>query len=221
MRRVQIFCIGASSIYGVGGTKGGWVELLKADLHQKMYGPNGIGEMHEVYNLAVPGAVVKDLVERTKIELKTMSKPGRLTFSIVQIGANNAKAIDEPDNFVSTPEEYRQEATDFLELVKKSSDAVLCLGMRPMDQTKVMPIVKDKEKHRKVYFPNDRIATFEKILGVTAASLGIQFIPLFDELLNADADGKLGWQDGIHPNDAGYEWLYKKIKPVVMRTLEL
>lgn len=212
MKRLQIVCTGASSVYGVGGTRGGWVEMLKEDLHQKMYGPEGIGEMHEVYNLAVPGAVIADLAERTVVELKTIRKPGRTLVTVAQLGANNAKAVGTPDNFVSTPEQYEQEATAILRTIKELSDDVICLGMRPMDQAKVMPLLKDKEKGTKVYFPNDRIALFEKSLAKVAKSLDITFIPLFDETLQDDPDGKRRWVDGIHPNDEGYRQMYLKIK---------
>jgi lysophospholipase L1-like esterase len=221
MKRVQVFCIGASTLYGVGSTKGGLPDLLKQELHSSMYGSADLGETHEVYNLAVPGAVIGDLAERCQLELKTISKPGRLKLVIVQLGANNAKAIDRPDNYVSTPEEYRQEAFDFLSVLKKLSDVIVCMGLRPMDQAKVMPIVKDKEKNRAVYFPNERLAQFEKILGEVTESLGIKFIPMFEELAKKDPEYKLGWRDGIHPNDAGHRFMYEKVRPMIMELLGL
>ena len=35
---IQIFFIGSSSIYGVGGESGGYADIVKQSLHKKMYG---------------------------------------------------------------------------------------------------------------------------------------------------------------------------------------
>ena len=213
--RLQIFCIGASTTYGVGGSKGGWPDLIKQRLHQKMYGSDLLGEMHEVYNLGVPGATIGDMLERVEVILRTSRKPGRKVITVLQGGANNAKAIDSPENFVSTPEEYKKEVLELLKIAQTASDEVICLGLCPMDQSKVMPIIKDKEKNKKVYFPNDRIAQFEKVLGGVASSLGIMFLPLFDEAEAANWSKKYQFQGGIHPNDLGHEWLFQKVWPQI------
>lgn len=178
-----------------------------------MYGSDLLGELHEVYNLGVPGATIGDMLERVEVILKTSQKPGRKTISVLQGGANNAKAIDDPDNYVSTPEEYKKEVIEIFKIVQDASDKVICMGLCPMDQSKVMPIIKDREKNKKVYFPNDRIAHFEKILGETANSLGIEFLPLFDEAEEAGWIKKYQFRDGIHPNDQGHEWLLQKVWP--------
>lgn len=208
-------------MYGVGSSYGGWVDLFKRDLHQKMYGSENLGEMHEIYNLAVPGAVISDLAKRCTVELQTIRKPERQLIAIVQLGANNAKAVGRPNNFTSTPEQYEKEATAFLQRICELCDDVICLGMRPMDQQKVMPIYKDKEKGGKVYFPNDRIAKFEKIIDKVARKFDIKFVPLFEEALQSDPNAKLLWNDGIHPNDEGHRLLYEKVKQSVNDLVKL
>lgn len=221
MNRYQIFCIGASSIYGVGGTKGSWADLLKAEIHALQYGPEGIGQVHEVYNLAVPGRTIADSRQRTEVELKTMTKPGRKVISIVQFGGNNALAIDSPDNYVSTPEEYRTEMKEMLVLIKSLSNQVICLGSTPCDESKTTPIVKDLEKNTKVYMSNERKRLFESINDEVASELGMTFIPLFDSAQKKDWTETFQFSDGIHPNDSGYEWIYQHIKPYVFKRLGL
>lgn len=221
MQRAQIFCIGASSIYGVGGTKGSWADLLKLEIHNLQYNKGGIGQVHEVYNLAVPGARIKDCNAKTEVELKVMSKPGRKIISIIQIMGNNALAIGSPDNFESSPEEYRQEMRQFLIMAKKFSDHVICLGATPVDESKTMPIIKDSEKNSKVYMSNERRMLFEPIIGELAEELGLEFLPLHNESLLAGWAQNFQYEDGIHPNDAGYVWIYEQIKPKLMPLLGL
>lgn len=48
----QIFILGSSNAYGVGGKDGGWADILKQYLHNKMYGKYGIGEKHELFNFS-------------------------------------------------------------------------------------------------------------------------------------------------------------------------
>jgi lysophospholipase L1-like esterase len=212
--RAQIICIGASTLHGVGGTKGGWPDFLKTDIHQKQYGSDGIGQVHEVHSLGVPAATIEDMSERTKVCLRTMRKPKMKVIALVQGGANNAKAIGRPDNFVSTPAEYKQNVTDFLSSIKQLSDKTVCIGMLPMNPDKVMP-----EKDSKVYFSNERIKELESILGEVAHSLGIKFIPLFNKAMTVNWIEKYQYQDGIHPNDKGYQWTYGIIKPEVDKLL--
>lgn len=210
MQRFQIFCIGASTTYGVGGSKGGWADLLKQKLHQKMFGSNPTGEKHEIYNLGVPGATIGNMVERTEVSLRTIKKIDRKSISIVQGGANNALAVERPDNFVSTTEEYRKELIDFFSVVKNLSDEVVCLGSVPMDESKTTPIIKDLERGKTAYFFNKRIEQFEKVLQETVEGLGIIFVPLFNEATSIGWVPDYQFKDGIHGNDKGHAWLCDK-----------
>ena len=219
--KVQIACLGASTVYGVGGTKGGWPELLKYELHQKMYVPDGIGEYYEVYNFGIPGSTLSGLHDQTETNLKSIRKRGRQFISIFHGGANNALAIGSRDNFVSTPEKFRHEVTSYLEMVQSLSDHVLCLGMMPMNQNKVMPKIKNDEAQTKIYFSNERIKEFETIIGEVAQSLKITFIALFDEGMSLGWSESYQYDDGIHPNDQGHAWLYQKVKAKLQKIVEL
>lgn len=213
MKRAQIVCIGASTTYGVGGSIGGWADVLKQDLHSKMYGGNPQGEVHEVYNLGVPGATVAQQQERTKVFLETAHKPDRQLIAIFQGGANNAKSVGEPESFVSTPEEYEAELRQLLGMLTNTCDQVICLGLLPMNQDKVMPIVKDNETKTRTYFPNDRIKLFEGVFQKVAAEMSAVFMPLFADAEAAGWVENLQFQDGIHPNDKGHQWIYDRLRP--------
>jgi lysophospholipase L1-like esterase len=219
MKRAQIVCIGASSLYGVGGTKGSWADLYKQDLHLRQYKENGEGQVHEIYNLGIPGATIENFLKRIEIDLVSTRKPGRKLITVIQIGGNNTMAIDEPDNYITSPEEFRELSKKFLQKVKGHSDEVLWVGLNLMDQNKVMPIEKDLEKNRKVYFPNERKVIFDKIAQNVCKELGIKHVSLIDKQQKINWIEKYQYEDGIHPNDVGYKWMYEIIKPEIDKLL--
>jgi lysophospholipase L1-like esterase len=176
-----IICIGASSLYGVGGTKGSWADLYKQNLHLKQYGDNGGGQVHEIYNLGIPGATIENFLKRVEIDLISTRKPGRKLVTVIQIGGNNTMAIDEPENYTTSPEKFKHLVKVILQIAKKYSDELLWVGLNLMDERKVMPIEKDLEKNRKVYFPNERRIAFDKIAQETCRELNVKHINLIEE----------------------------------------
>lgn len=104
----QYFIVGGSTVYGVGGDDGGWADMLKRHFHKKMYGPNGIGEKIEVYNFSKSGVTTQFLLDTYPEQIKHYGRDDEIT-TIVSVGMNNAKAVGEPSNFVSTLYEYEEQ----------------------------------------------------------------------------------------------------------------
>src|SRR4051812_47605193 len=104
----QVFILGSSMVYGVGGSHGGWADLVKQHLHQKMYGEDGVGEEYEVYNFGKSGATIDFVKDTFGSQLEAYGRRQK-TIILLAVGGNNTKAEEEPDNFVSTHEEYEQE----------------------------------------------------------------------------------------------------------------
>ena len=103
----QILIFGASTPYGVGGSNGGWPDLLKQKLHEQMYLKKELViEKHEVYNLCVPGATISDIETRFSVEVESYSKPGRDLVIAIMLGGNDAKAKNKPNDFVNTPQNF-------------------------------------------------------------------------------------------------------------------
>jgi len=96
----QVFILGSSSTYGVGGENGGWADLLKQSLHSDMFSSGGVGEKYEVYNFAKSGAPRSFVKETSKEQFKNYKRSGK-TIVVVSVGGNNSKAEDKPDNYVS------------------------------------------------------------------------------------------------------------------------
>lgn len=134
----QIFILGSSSVYGVGAEQAGWADLIKQKFHHHMYGPNGVGEMFEVYNFSKSGATV-EFVQASFPQLRTLYGRSGSMISIVSVGGNNAKAVGTPDNYVSTVEEYIQQMSTLLDQLQVESDHIIAVGGGYYDESKTNP----------------------------------------------------------------------------------
>jgi lysophospholipase L1-like esterase len=209
----NIVIIGASITHGVGGTQGGWSDMVKRTIHQKLYAPNGPGEICEVYELGIPGQSAKDILERFEAEVRPRlgQRDSDSNCIVLSVGTNDAKAVDRPDNYVATLEEYAEHIRAILTLAKKYAITVLGLGLTPVNESKTNP------KHNpltgsKSYFDNNRLRQFELTFQEECQREGAEFVPLY-------ASSPQGWgkefiiADGIHPNQAGHEWIFEQIWP--------
>jgi lysophospholipase L1-like esterase len=205
---IQIFIVGSSTAYGVGGISGGWADRLKRSFHEKMYGANGLGEKIEVFNFAKSGATVEFVVETFPTHLKQYGRHGQ-RIVIVSVGGNDAKAVDTPDNFASTVEDFQQKMAALLTDLKAQVDQVIAVGYHPYDETKTLPKASPFSKSCS-YFWNARTEKFSQALRQTCAQLGIKLIePPFSQ---EEWVEKYASSDGLHPNDAGHEALFELIK---------
>jgi len=203
----QIFIFGSSSTYGVGGTKGGWAGLLKEKLHTKMYGEGGVGEALEVFNFGKSGATI-DLVQDTyKKQLEIYGRDAEKII-LLNVGGNNAKAINEPDNYVSEPEDYRKEIHSLLSNMKQDVSYVFFVEGGHYEEAKVYP--KQSPFSNSVsYFSNARKQLFSQATKNVCNELGVTYIPV--EVSEEEWIEKYAYKDGLHSNDAGYEYIFKNI----------
>lgn len=212
----QIVCIGASTLYGIGGSRGGWPDLLKLHLHEQQFADGRFEPKHQVFNYGISGATIAQIAERLTIELTSTRKSGRHTLAILHLGANDALASPGPTDYITTLPDYQQRVSALIRQAKDLSDDLLVLGVTPMDESKTTPYHSDPTgvtaaTKPGVYFTNDRIHALERCQQQVCAELNITFLPLFD------AATKLGWvqnylaADGCHPNDAGHDWLFDQV----------
>lgn len=208
----QIFIVGSSSTYGVGGENGGWADLLKQKLHKKMYGKGGIGEKYEIYNFGKSGATI-DFVMKTFPQQLEQYGRGKKTITIVSVGGNNAKAEDEPKNYVSTLKEYTDSMSDLLNLLASQSTHVIAVGGGYYDESKTNPKI-NPFTGGKSFFTNVRRQEFQAQLKKLCIERKITFIET--GISESEWKEKYIYDDGLHPGALGHELISEK----VMKELE-
>jgi len=211
----QIFILGSSSVYGVGAENGGWADLIKQSLHQKMYGENGVGEKYEVYNLGKSGAKIEFATKLFPTLIQEYGRAGKI-ITIVSIGSNNAKAENTPTNYVSSLEEYETQMAEMLDLLKEKSDVVIVVGGGYVDESKTNP------KHNpltggKSYFTNARRKMFEKKCEDLCDQKNISYVGV--ELSEKQWQAEYLFRDGLHPNQKGHQYIAERVLGEVGRWL--
>ncbi len=204
---IQIFTLGSSSVYGVGSEVGGWGDLIKQALHKRMYSQGGEGEKYEVFNFAKSGATSEFIKDTFPELLKQYGRGGKIII-ILNVGGNNAKAENSPDNYVSTIEEFSEEISGLLDFLKGKSSHVIAVGGGYYDETKVNPKPSPLTGGMS-FFKNSRKKEFEARFKKIAEEKGIAFIEV--GVTEKEWKEKYLYTDGLHPNRAGYELITDKI----------
>jgi len=186
--------------------------MLKRELHKRSYADAGEGERYEVFNFAKSGAKISFVQGTFKDQLRNYKRSNAKTIALVAIGGNNTKAENEPDNFVSTPEEYEAELTTLLQDIQRSVDQVVFIGSGYVDEAKTNP------KHNpltggKSYFTNERRAIFEEKLKEICEKLHIPLVSL--DVSETEWKSNYLYVDGLHPNSEGHAFIFGKVLAVV------
>ncbi|HKU18741.1 MAG TPA: GDSL-type esterase/lipase family protein [Candidatus Saccharimonadales bacterium] len=207
----QVYIFGASSAYGVGAEHSGWGDLLKQYLHSKMYSSDGIGEKHEVFNFAYPGAGADFVIVTAREQLKFYRRSGKV-IAVISVGGNNSKAEETPDNFVSTVEEYKQLMSQLIERMKEDVDEVILVGSGAVDEAKTNP-KPNPLTGGKSYFTNARREMFEHKLVEVCRKHEAHFVPV--DVTPDEWRASYLYKDGLHPNQKGHEYIARQVWTVV------
>lgn len=212
----QIICMGASTVYGVGGPNGGWADMLKLALHKQMYKESGADEAHEVFIFAKSGVTVDFIIRGCEQRIEDYKRDGRKTIVVLSIGLNNAKAIGTPDGYVSSPEDYTAQMQQLLKQLTDKVDAVICVGFTPVDESKTTKKINPFTQQRS-FFMNERITIFNGVFRQAAEEAGnaIQFLDLFSIASELDWTNSYLSPDGLHPNDNGHHWICAQVLPLL------
>ncbi len=204
----QIFILGASSVYGVGAERG-WADLVKSYVHGKQFAPGGSGETCEVFNFAKAGSTIEFIAETFPWFCENYQRGPEL-ITLICVGGNDAKAVGTPENYVCTPEAFKEKLTNLCQVLKAHSQRVIFVSNGYLDESKVNPKVNPLTGANS-YFTNERRGQFNAITKNVCASMGFDFVaPTCDQ--DAWTRSYL-YQDGLHPNQAGYELMFAAIQP--------
>lgn len=216
----QVFCFGASTVYGVGASKGSWSDKIKSQTLLAQYNTeaDAAGEKIEVYNLGIPGEKSDQLLKRLEYEIKARrafhSNAERI--AIISCGTNDSKAIGSSTDYVMSAEEFTALSREIISTAKKLVTHVIGLGITPVDDSKTAPMANGD-----TYFANTRIMQFERIYQDVCKNSGMRFIPLFDSASEEGWQNGYLYRDGLHSNDDGHQWIFEKVWPELDRLIKL
>ncbi len=213
---MRIFVFGDSIVQGFWDNKGGWVQQLSSVVHRSSLDNmlNGDGESYiEVYNLGVSGDSSEGVLQRLKNEVESRRLYSEDEVIILSVGINDSildvenKVLMDVYQFQDTYEKLIKEALSL-------TDRVYCVGLTAVDETLTSPW---KFSTPGKHWGNNRINLFEDSIKQSCERLSVPFIPIHDEFLDQLSRGQELLADGLHPNHAGHNLIFKAVAKNVIQ----
>lgn len=168
----------------------GWAGRLRKTLPADDYS--------QLYNFGICGETSEDLLKRFDIEAKAIG-PDKIVFAI---GINDSKLLSESNVNKIPPAEFEQNLNKLLHQAKDYTDQITLLGLTKVDD--------EWKSVRGSRFLNEEIKKYDSIIREVAKENNYRFISVIDVV-----DPVTDLADGLHPNAAGYEKMFEKIKSEV------
>ena len=200
---LKVIAIGDSLVYGYGDTAGGgWVERLR---RQWMH-PSSSGNV--LYNLGVRGDKVDQVAARLELEFRCRGElrnrvPDRL---IISVGTNDSPRVGRAQGKPMTSHTHFRASMAHLLKAASQLCPVYFVGMVPVVPTR-MPFMECLH-----YSHADQFA-YKEITRELCDRQGIPYLDIFDLWIARGArwlEHHMG-PDGLHPNEQGYETLWRDI----------
>jgi len=189
-----ILIFGDSIAYGASDNEfGGWVNRLR------IYLDNKLDIDYNIFNLSIPGETTKDVLKRFQDECKARYQKGKKLMVVFAIGINDTQNIGDKNRV--TIEQFKKNIKILINVTKKFTKEILFIGFTKVDEVKTVPVSWDNEKS----FYNKKIVEFDKALENICEISSVKYLKVYDLLNLTDLE------DGIHPNRAGHEKLFKSI----------
>ncbi len=203
---MRVLVFGASITQGYWDTQGGWVQRLRTYYDKKQV-EDLTKDNPSIFNLGVSADTTKDILERFEPETKARQRPN-MAF-IFSCGNNDSSILNGQEK--STPQKFESELNELFGKAKKYSSKIMFVGPGPCEESLTNPVPQWWNKD--LVYTNERILAFGKTAQKVCADNQIPYVQIFDAMKSRIDQGEKLLIDGLHPNDAGHELMFKLIQP--------
>ncbi|MDP3178928.1 MAG: GDSL-type esterase/lipase family protein [Spirochaetaceae bacterium] len=169
---------------------GGWVGRLRIELDSR---ERGI----DLHNCGISGNTTEDLLRRLGGECAARG----CEFLILAIGINDAQCIGSPDSPRFPVDRFRFRLEALATIGRECSRRLAFLGLSAVDERRSSPAPWNPEK----YYLAERVELFDDQIRAMCDARALPFLPLRDALRPEHLS------DGVHPNGAGHELLFRRV----------
>jgi lysophospholipase L1-like esterase len=199
----DIFIFGDSITQGFYDTNfGGWPSLLFATLNERTL-ETKIKDFFSVFNLGISGNTVKEVLNRFESDLKPRAQE-KEGIVILDIGGNDSTRNVVTGENVCPFDEFSKQYSELITLAKKYGD-VVCIGIHDSD-TDNLSQIPWWENHG--IFAEDAIRYDDEVCRL-AHEHGVVYVPMRGLLAQDYATYSA---DGDHPNAAGHDLIFERVK---------
>ncbi len=193
MNKIESICIfGDSTAWGAWDMeKGGWVNRLWLYAGEKTDGEC------EIYNMSISGGTTETMLERFESEANIREADGL----IFQSGGNDSylKGKNGP-NQISLGK-FKSNLEEIIKRARNITNNIIFIGFKNVDESKTNPV-----SWKDIYYVNAEIKKYNEAMRDVCKERDIPYLDIFG-LLNAE-----DFKDGVHPNAAGHEKIFTKVR---------
>lgn len=206
----QILVFGDSIAYGAWDSEGGWVEMLKKEISQKVVATSQQFYC-TVYNLSIDGDVTGGVLERFENETKKRLLEEETIF-IFAAGINDSCFIKGTEEFLTPLKNFKNNIQKLISIASKFSNKIIFLGLTPVDESKTNPYFASTTGKS---YKNSFIKKYDVAIKAICAENKVGFVEIFEKFEKIDYKNLL--EDGLHPNSKGHEKIFEIVKDYLVK----
>lgn len=212
---MRVLVFGDSITQGYWAIEHGWVDRVRMHYDAlQLEDLNGRDEP-TIFNLGISADNTEDILKRIEQEVAARTRPNHRVKSAVllQIGINDSSK--EPTDPQVSVSQYEENLKEIITRIKPKTSKIILIGSSSCTESQTTPVSWGEH-----YYTNASIKTYETVMQEIAAEYGVGFIPVFEQFKAEVDSGKNLLADGLHPNEAGHELIYKIVMPKLQELLK-
>ncbi len=210
--KYNVICWGDSGGCGWGDFQrpggGGVPSRLEQDFHAQNYDASHERFLPSFHNNSVYGTTALTLRKRMHAEMEARRRDAPI-LNVVGIGMNDATLRAKNSLALLRERTFARSMRAIGKHALAHDDTLVYIGLTSYNLDIASPY------RGKMLLNEERTERFERIACDIVQELGGTAIPLFAQSVQADFGNTMVAVDGLHPNSAGYDWVYAQVAPVV------
>ncbi len=203
---MRILFFGDSITQGFWDSEGGWVERIRKHYDSLALADLKNNNQPEIFNLGVSGDTTRNLLARIEAETKIRKWKDDPVIAVVAIGTNDD--VFESDKQWVPPEEFKNNLKQIVKILTPITQGILLVGNTACDESKTTPVFWGDFS-----YTNIELQRSEKAIEEIASQNGLPHVPIFDAFKAKLDEGADLLADGLHPNDAGHDFIQARVLP--------
>lgn len=202
----NILVFGASTTYGAWDPEGGWVARLRKFLDEDNI-KNRLNDyqINLIYNLGISDETSQNILDRLDTDCKPRLWKDALNVFIFEVGKNDALFNNNTQTIETPIKKFEENLKSLIKKARQYCQKIIFVGSFPVDK-RVDPMPWNKS----CSYKNEDIKKYNQSVKKICQEEEIPFIDIYQNF--ADQDFSIYLQDGIHPNSAGHQIIFEKVK---------
>lgn len=205
IRFMRILFFGGSITQGFWDTDGGWVQRIRRNYDRQAIQNITDRYFATFFNLGISGDKSDSVLHRLQVEIEARARPDEEFVLVFAVGTNDAYVKN--DQPYSSVEKFNENVEALIKIAKRYANKIMFIGVASCDESRTKPVFWDN-----VIWENNRLKEFDLALEKICQQHNINFLTIFEKFQQEQRKRNL-LEDGIHPNNAGHQFIAELVQP--------